>query len=180
MDEADEENINNKNNNMNDSINSSYISSSSSGEDEENNNTYDDYQGPYTSPSEDIINEEIQLKENYITKIIKEKGDSLYKPKDVDNVLINCFGYYFNENKEKKELKNFCEFKGEKEINLENKILPRSLALCIQSMRVNEFSIFKIKFNYIFRFLDSDKKADNIYSNLIPNEFLDENFRKKN
>ena len=180
MDEADEENINNKNNNINDSINSSYISSSSSGEDEENNNTYDDYQGPYTSPSEDIINEEIQLKENYITKIIKEKGDSLYKPKDVDNVLINCFGYYFNENKEKKELKNFCEFKGEKEINLENKILPRSLALCIQSMRVNEFSIFKIKFNYIFRFLDSDKKADNIYSNLIPNEFFDENFRKKN
>ena len=107
MDEADEENINNKNNNINDSINSSYISSSSSGEDEENNNTYDDYQGPYTSPSEDIINEEIQLKENYITKIIKEKGDSLYKPKDVDNVLINCFGYYFNENKEKKRIKKF-------------------------------------------------------------------------
>ena len=177
MDEPNEENINNINNN-NESINSSYISSSSSEEDEDNNN-FDDYQGPYTPPSEDIINEELQLKENYILKIIKEKGNSLYKPKETDNVLINCFSYYYNEKKEKIDIKNFCEFK-EKEINLGNKILPRSLALCIESMRINEISIFKIKFNYIFRFLDTDKKSDKIYTNIIPKELFDDNFRKKN
>jgi len=178
MDEPNEENINNINNNNNESINSSYISSSSSQEDEDNNN-FDDYQGPYTPPSEDIINEELQLKENYILKIIKEKGNSLYKPKETDNVLINCFSYYYNEKKEKIDIKNFCEFK-EKEINLGNKILPRSLALCIESMRINEISIFKIKFNYIFRFLDTDKKSDKIYTNIIPKELFDDNFRKKN
>ena len=178
MDEPNEENINNINNNNNESINSSYISSSSSQEDEDNNN-FDDYQGPYTPTSEDIINEELQLKENYILKIIKEKGNSLYKPKETDNVLINCFSYYYNEKKEKIDIKNFCEFK-EKEINLGNKILPRSLALCIESMRINEISIFKIKFNYIFRFLDTDKKFDKIYTNIIPKELFDDNFRKKN
>ena len=179
MEEPPEENMDNKKINLNDSLNSSYISSSSSGDDEENN-TFDDYQGPFTSPTEDIINEEIQLKEKFITKIIKEKGDSLYKPKEIDNIIINCNAYYYNEQNEKKELKNFCEFNGKKEINLENKILPRSLALCIQSMRINEFSIFKIKFNYIFRYLDTDKKSDKIYTNIIPIEFFDENFRKKN
>ena len=177
MDEPNEENINNINNN-NESINSSYISSSSSEEDEDNNN-FDDYQGPYTPPSEDIINEELQLKENYILKIIKEKGNSLYKPKETDNVIINCFSYYYNEQKDKIDIKNFCEFK-EKEINLGNKILPRSLALCIESMRINEITIFKIKFNYIFRFLDTDKKSDKIYTNIIPKELFDDNFRKKN
>ena len=177
MDEPNEENINNINNN-NESINSSYISSSSSEEDEDNNN-FDDYQGPYTPPSEDIINEELQLKENYILKIIKEKGNSLYKPKETDNIIINCFSYYYNEKKEKIDIKNFCEFK-EKEINLGNKILPRSLELCIESMRINEISIFKIKFNYIFRFLDTDKKSDKIYTNIIPKELFDDNLRKKN
>ena len=179
MEEPPEENMDNKKINLNDSLNSSYISSSSSGDDEENN-SFDDYQGPFTSPTEDIINEEIQLKEKFITKIIKEKGDSLYKPKEIDNIIIYCNAYYYNEQNEKKELKNFCEFNGKKEINLENKILPRSLALCIQSMRINEFSIFKIKFNYIFRYLDTDKKSDKIYTNIIPIEFFDENFRKKN
>ena len=177
MDEPNEENINNINNN-NESINSSYISSSSSEEDEDNNN-FDDYQGPYTPPSEDIINEELQLKENYILKIIKEKGNSLYKPKETHNVIINCFSYYYNEKKEKIDIKNFCEFK-EKEINLGNKILPRSLALCIESMRINEISIVKIKFNYVFRFLDTDKKSDKIYTNIIHKELFDDNFRKKN
>ena len=175
----DNENIKNYNNNY--SINSSYISSSSSGEDEENNK-YDDYQGPYTSPDDDIIKEEIQLKDNNIIKIIKEKGNSLYKPKETDDVIILCFSYYYNENKEKIIIKNFCEFNGDKEINLGNKILPRSLALCIESMRVNEISIFKIKFNYIFRFLDTDKKTDKIYTAKISNnngELFDDNFRKK-
>ena len=179
MEEPPEENMDNKKINLNDSLNSSYISSSSSGDDEENN-SFDDYQGPFTSPTEDIINEEIQLKEKFITKIIKEKGDSLYKPKEIDNIIIYCNAYYYNEQNVKKDLKNFCEFNGKKEINLENKILPRSLALCIQSMRINEFSIFKIKFNYIFRYLDTDKKSDKIYTNIIPIEFFDENFRKKN
>ena len=78
-------------------------------------------------------------------------------------------------------IKNFCEFNGDKEINLGDKSLPRSLALCIESMRINEFAIFKIKFNYIFRFLDTDKKNDKIYINKIDNkELFDDNFRKKN
>ena len=169
-----------KNYNNNYSINSSYISSSSSGESEENNN-YEDYQGTYTSPSEDIINEEIQLKENHIIKIIKEQGNSLYKPKEIDDIIIKCFSYYYNENKGKIMIKNFCEFNGDKEINLGDKSLPRSLALCIESMRINEFAIFKIKFNYIFRFLDTDKKNDKIYTDIIDNkELFDDNFRKKN
>ena len=168
-----------KNYNNNYSINSSYISSSS-GESEENNN-YEDYQGTYTSPSEDIINEEIQLKENHIIKIIKEQGNSLYKPKEIDDIIIKCFSYYYNENKGKIMIKNFCEFNGDKEINLGDKSLPRSLALCIESMRINEFAIFKIKFNYIFRFLDTDKKNDKIYTDIIDNkELFDDNFRKKN
>lgn len=168
-----------KNYNNNYSINSSYISSSS-GESEENNN-YEDYQGTYTSPSEDIINEEIQLKENHIIKIIKEQGNSLYKPKEIDDIIIKCFSYYYNENKGKIMIKNFCEFNGDKEINLRDKSLPRSLALCIESMRINEFAIFKIKFNYIFRFLDTDKKNDKIYKDIIDNkELFDDNFRKKN
>ena len=169
-----------KNYNNNYSINSSYISSSSSGESEENNN-YEDYQGTYTSPSEDILNEEIQLKENHIIKIIKEQGNSLYKPKEIDDIIIKCFSYYYNENKGKIMIKNFCEFNGDKEINLGDKSLPRSLALCIESMRINEFAIFKIKFNYIFRFLDTDKKNDKIYTDIIDNkELFDDNFRKKN
>ena len=167
----------NEMNDYNYSMNSSYISSSSSGEEE--NNNYEDYQGPYTPPDEDIINSEIQLKENYILKIIKEKGNSLYKPKDTDNIIIKCNSYYFKEKNEKIEIKNFCEFEEDKEINLGNKILPRSLALCIQSMRINEISIFKIKFNYIFKFLDLDKKNDKYYTDIVPNEFFDENFRKK-
>ena len=177
--ESNEENINKYNNN-NDSINTSYISSSSSQNEEEENNNFDNYEGPYTSPSDDIINKEIQVKENYIIKIIKKRGDSLYKPKESDNALIKCYSYYLNENKEKIEIKNLCEFKEVKEINLGNKILPRSLALCIETMRINEKSIFKIKFNYIFRFLDSDKKNDNIYTNIISTELFHENFRKKN
>ena len=168
----------NEMNDYNYSMNSSYISSSSSGEEE--NNNYEDYQGPYTPPDEDIINSEIQLKENYILKIIKEKGNSLYKPKDTDNIIIKCNSYYFKEKNEKIEIKNFCEFEEDKEINLGNKILPRSLALCIESMRINEFAIFKIKFNYIFKFLDTDKKTDKFYTDLIPNELFDDNFRKKN
>ena len=46
-------------------------------------------------------------------------------------------------------------------------------------MRVGEYSLIKIKFNYIFRFLDSDKKNDNIYYQSVPEEFFEDNFRKK-
>ena len=87
-----EEETKNEMNDCNNSMNSSYISSSSSGEEE--NNILEDYQGPYTTPDEDILNKEIQLKENNIIKIIKEKGNSLYKPKETDNILIKCKSYY--------------------------------------------------------------------------------------
>ena len=177
MDETSTENT--KNYNINDSINSSYISSSSSG-DEEENNIYDDYHGPYTLPKDDIINKEIQLKDNHIIKSIKDIGDSLYKPNETDNIIIRCDSFYYNSNQEKIEIKNFCSFKGDYEINLSDKKIPRSLALCIASMRANELSLFKIKFSYIFRYLDTDKKADNFYTDIINKELFDDNFRKNN
>ena len=153
--------------------------SSSSGEEDENN-LYDDYQGPYTLPSDDIINQEIQLKDNNIIKIIKEIGHSLYKPKEKDNIIIDCNSFYINKsnNNEEIALNDFCNFKENKEYNLNDKCIPRSLALAIGTMRIGEYALIKIKFNYIFRFLDSDKKNERIYSDLVPKEFYDDNFRK--
>ena len=163
----------------NNSIDSSLSISSSSGEDE-NNNLYEDYQGPYTSPSEDIINQEIKIKDNNIIKIIKEKGHSLYKPKEKDNIIFDCNSFYKDKSKNDEEisLNNFLNFKSDKEYNLDDKCIPRSLSLSLTSMRIGEFALIKIKFNYIFRFLDIDKKTDKIYTNLVPQEFYDDNFRK--
>ena len=166
---------------INNSINSSISNSSSSGgNSDDENNLYDDYQGPFTYPSEDIINQEIQLKDNNIIKIINQIGKSIYKPKEKDNILINCDCFYIKkyDNHEKIILNNFCNFKEDKEYNLEDKYIPRSLALAIGSMRIGEYSLIKIKFNYIFRFLDTDKKNDKIYSNCVPIEFFDDEFRK--
>ena len=165
----------------NNSINSSISNSSSSGgNSDDENNLYDDYQGPFTYPSEDIINQEIQLKDNNIIKIINQIGKSIYKTKEKDNILINCDCFYIKkyDNHEKIILNNFCNFKEDKEYNLEDKYIPRSLALAIGSMRIGEYSLIKIKFNYIFRFLDTDKKNDKIYSNCVPIEFFDDEFRK--
>ena len=120
--------LNDKNNIINNnSINSSLSNSSSSEGSENENNLYDDYQGPYTLPSEDIINQEIKLKENNIIKIIKEKGKSLYKPKEKDNILINCESFYYNNSgdNEKIILTNFCNFKQDKEYNLNDKCIQR-------------------------------------------------------
>ena len=171
-----------KNNiNNNNSINSSFSDTSSSGEGSENdNNLYDDYQGPYTLPSEDIINQEIQLKDSNIIKIINKAGISLYKPKEKDNIIIDCNSFYVqkSENKEKIILNDLFNFKGDKEYNLTDKCIPRSLALAIGTMRIGEEALVKIKFNYIFRFLDMDKKTNNIYMNLAPKDFYDDNFRK--
>ena len=174
-----ENNTNKKANINNNSINSSLSISSSSGEDE-NNNLYDDYQGPYTSPSEDILNQEIKLKDNNIIKIIKEKGHSLYKPKEKDNIIFDCNSFYKDKSKNDEEipLNNFLNFKSDKEYNLDDNCIPRSLSLSLTSMRIGEFALIKIKFNYIFRFLDIDKKTDKIYTNLVPPEFFDDNFRK--
>ena len=113
-------------------------------------------------------------------KSIKDIGDSLYKPNETDNIIIRCDSFYYNSNQEKIEIKNFCSFKGDYEINLSDKKIPRSLALCIASMRANELSLFKIKFSYIFRYLDTDKKADNFYTDIINKELFDDNFRKNN
>ena len=117
-----ENNVSKKANINNNSINSSLSISSSSGEDE-NNNLYDDYQGPYTSPSEDILNQEIKLKDNNIIKIIKEKGHSLYKPKEKDNIIFDCNSFYKDKSKNDEEisLNNFLNFKGDKEYNLDDK-----------------------------------------------------------
>ena len=173
--------INAKNNNINNnSLNSSLSNSSSSDEEDAENNLYEDYQGPYTSPSQDIINKEIQLKDNNIIKIIKEIGHSLYKPKEKDDIIINCDSFYINKsnNNEKIILEKFCNFKENKEYNLNDKNIPRSLSLAICSMRAGEFALIKIKFNYIFKFLDIDKKNDKFYINLVPKDFYDDNFRK--
>ena len=166
---------------INNSINSSISNSSSSnGNSDDENNLYEDYQGPFTYPSEDITNQDIQLKDNNIIKIINQIGKSLYKPKEKDNILINCDSFYIkkSDNHEKILLDNFCNFKDDKEYNLDDKCIPRSLALAIGSMRIGEYSLIKIKFNYIFRFLDTDKKNDKIFCNFVPSEFFDEEFRK--
>ena len=164
------------------SINSSFSnSSSSSGNSDLENDLYEDYQGPYISPSEDVINQEIKIKDNNIIKIIRQRGKSLYKPKEKDNILFNCDCFYIKKSKENESviINNFCNFNSDKEYNLSDKNIPRSLALPIRSMRIGECSLIKIKFNYIFRFLDTDKKNDNIYCNLVPNEFFDDTFRKE-
>ena len=171
---------NNINNNIN-SINSSFSNSSSSDDNsDDENNLYEDYQGPYTLPSEDIINQEIQLKDNNVIKIIKTVGVSLYKPKEKDNIIISCDSFYIkkNDNNEKIILNDLFNFKEDKEYNLNDQCIPRSLALAIGTMRIGEEALIKIKFNYIFRFLDMDKKTDNIYSDIAPKEFYEDNFRK--
>ena len=180
MEKSFNEKYNNINNNN--SINSSLSNSSSSADDEDENNLYDDYQGPYTYPSDDMnmINKEIQIKENNIIKIIKEVGQSLYKPKEKDNIIFKCDSFYINKsnNNELIILDKFCNFREDKEYNLNDKYIPRSLSLAICSMRIGELSLIKIKFNYIFKFLDIDKKNDKKYLNLVPKEFYDDHFRK--
>ena len=79
----------------NNSINSSISNSSSSGgNSDDENNLYDDYQGPFTYPSEDIINQEIQLKDNNIIKIIQmaTEVDSNKRASmtEIKNIMEKC------------------------------------------------------------------------------------------
>ena len=148
---------------------------------DEGNSRKDEGEEPYSPIEEDKIGEEVKVNEDKILKYIEQIGTSLDKPFETDNVIIECSSYYYPLEEPNKEIKipNFCNFDGKQEYNLSEDILPRSLSLAITSMRENEVSLFKIKFNYIFRFLDIDLKGKKLYENKVPPEFMNSDFRKK-
>ena len=148
---------------------------------DEGNSRKDEGEEPYSPIEEDKIGEEVKVNEDKILKYIDQIGTSLDKPFETDNVIIECSSYYYPLEEPNKEIKipNFCNFDGKQEYNLSEDILPRSLSLAITSMRENEVSLFKIKFNYIFRFLDIDLKGKKLYENKVPPEFMNSDFRKK-
>ena len=148
---------------------------------DEGNSRKDEGEEPYSPIEEDKIGEEVKVNEDKILKYIEQIGTSLDKPFETDNVIIECSSYYYPLEEPNKEIKlpDFCNFDGKQEYNLSEDILPRSLSLAITSMRENEVSLFKIKFNYIFRFLDIDLKGKKLYENKVPPEFMNSDFRKK-
>ena len=148
---------------------------------DEGNSRKDEGEEPYSPIEEDKIGEEVKVNEDKILKYIEQIGTSLDKPFETDNVIIECSSYYYPLDEPNKEIKipNFCNFDGKPEFNLTEDIFPRSLSLAITSMRENEVSLFKIKFNYIFRFLDIDLKGKKLYENKVPPEFMNSDFRKK-
>ena len=135
---------------------------------------------PYSPLEDDKEGEEIQVKEDKILKTINKIGTSLDKPFETDNVILECSSFYTKTEEPNKEipLPNFCNFDGKTEYNLSEEIFPRSLALGITTMRENESALLKIKFNYIFKFLDTDLKTKKIYEGKVPKEFMEEVFRK--
>ena len=148
---------------------------------DEGNSRKDDGEEPYSPISDDKIGEEIKVNEDKILKYIEQIGTSLDKPIEMDNVIVECSSFYHSIEEPTKEiqLNDFCKFDGKTEYNLSEDIFPRSLSLAISSMRENEVSLFKIKFNYIFRFIDKDLKGKKYYENKFPSEFMDKDFRTK-
>ena len=148
---------------------------------DEGNSRKDDGEEPYSPISEDKIGEELKINEDKILKYIEQIGTSLDKPFETDNVIVECSSYYYSLEDTNKEiqLNDFCKFDGKTEYNLSEDIFPRSLSLAISSMREGEISLFKIKFNFIFRFIDKDLKDKKYYENKFPPEFLDKDFRTK-
>ena len=148
---------------------------------DEGNSRKDDGEEPFSPISEDKIGEEVKVKEDHILKYIETVGTSLDKPWESDNVVIECSSYYCPIDDPSKEipLPDFCKFVGKEENNLSEDVFPRSLSLAITSMRENESALFKIKFNYIFKFLDADLKGKKLYEKKVPPEFMDKDFRAK-
>ena len=148
---------------------------------DEGNSRKDDGEEPYSPISDDKIGEEIKVNEDKILKNIEQIGTSLDKPFETDNVILECSCYYYSIEEPNKEilLNDFCKFDGKTEYNLSEDIFPRSLCLAISTMRENEISLFKIKFNFIFRFIDKDLKEKKYYENKFPPEFMDKDFRAK-
>ena len=148
---------------------------------DEGNSRKDEGEEPYIPISDDKLGEEIKINEDKVIKIIEKIGTSLDKPCDIDNVIVECSSYYYSIEEPNKEipLNDFCKFDGKEEYNLTEEIFPRSLSLAISSMRENEVALFKIKFNFIFRFIDKDLKEKKLYENKYPPEFLDKDFRTK-
>lgn len=130
---------------------------------DEGNSRKDEGEEPFVPISEDKIGEEVKVKEDHILKYIETVGTSLDKPWESDNVILECSSYYCPIEDPSKEipLPEFCKFEGKEENNLSEDVFPRSLSLAITSMRENESALFKIKFNYIFKFLDADLKGKN-------------------
>ena len=148
---------------------------------DEGNSRKDEGEEPYIPISDDKLGEEIKINEDKVIKIIEKIGTSLDKPCDIDNVIVECSSFYYSIEEPNKEipLNDFCKFDGKEEHNLTEEIFPRSLSLAISSMRENEVALFKIKFNFIFRFIDKDLKEKKLYENKYPPEFLDKDFRTK-
>ena len=148
---------------------------------DEGNSRKEEGEEPYVPISEDKIGEEVKVKEDKILKYIEQIGTSLDKPFETDCVILQCSSYYCTIVEPIKEipLPEFCNFDGKEEYNLSDDVFPRSLSLAITSMRENESALFKIKFNYIFKFLDADLKGKKIYENKVPAEFMDKSFREK-
>ena len=148
---------------------------------DEGNSRKDEGEEPYIPISDDKLGEEIKINEDKVIKIIEKIGTSLDKPCDIDNVIVECSSYYYSIEEPNKEipLNDFCKFDGKEEYNLTEEIFPRSLSLAISSMRENEVALFKIKFNFIFRFIDKDLKEKKLYENKYPPEFMDKDFRTK-
>ena len=148
---------------------------------DEGNSRKEDGEEPYSPISDDKLEEEVKIKEDHILKYIKQIGTSLDKPFETDNVIVECSSFYNPIEDPKKEinLPEFCHFDGKEEYNLSEEIFPRSLSLAISTMRENEIALFKIKFNYIFKFLDADLKGKKFYEKKVPPEFMDKDFRNK-
>ena len=148
---------------------------------DEGNSRKEEGEEPYSPISEDKLGEEIKVKEDKIIKIIEKIGTSLDKPFETDNVILECSSFYSTIEEPTKEipLSEFCNFDGKTEYNLSEDVFPRSLSLAITSMRENEKALLKIKFNYIFKFLDADLKGKKIYEKKVPAEFMDKDFRNK-
>ena len=148
---------------------------------DEGNSRKEEGEEPYSPISDDKIGEEVKVKEDKILKYIEKIGTSLDKPFETDNVILQCSSYYNPIEDPAKEipLPDFCNFDGKTEYNLSEDVFPRSLSLAITSMRENESALFKIKFNYIFKFLDADLKGKKIYEKKVPEEFMDKSFRER-
>ena len=154
---------------------------------------------PGPIPITEKINEEIVIKPEGIFKTIYKIGTSGYKPFENDNVVLTCQCFYYDVRDIEKKNKiyiDFCIFNGDKEISLKHYLIPKSLNMGICSMRIDEESEIKIKFKYIYKFIDIETKKINSNNNnnnssednnnkcynlkTLPSFFTDQNFFNSN
>ena len=144
---------------------------------DEGNSNHGQDEEPLPEPITEKEGDVVKVKDENIIKIINKVGECTDKPIELDVVMLNSQSYY-KEIESSKEISVpfLCEYKEDTEINLSDEKIPRSFALAVQSMRVNEEATFHIKFKYMFKFLDKNKT---LYENKINKELFDNEFRKK-